>query len=84
MCHFSVTNREQPLALDDFENMNPGVDGVHAISLGRNFISASLAVIVESISLMFVAFTDEDGNSFLIGVRTIIIKVEIYKLFYMN
>ena len=66
MCHFSITNNEQPLALDDFENLH--INRLHEINLDRNFITAFTAAIVDSLFLVFTAILDRNGNSFIIGV----------------
>ena len=61
-----------PLALDDFERVI--FNGEHKISLGSsqnpNYITASVAVVVDSFSFIFVAFTELSGDSFIIGVRS--------------
>lgn len=58
-----------PQALDDIESQTLGSD--IRIDLGasnQNFITASVAVAVESFSFVFVAYTDTNGSSFTIGV----------------
>ena len=71
MCHFNVTNNNQPLALDHFENFTYKAEPRISINLRGNFITASAAVTVESFSLVFVAFLDENGRSFIIGVSSV-------------
>ena len=68
MCHFNVTSNNQPLALDHFENLTYKAEPRASINLEGNFITASAAVTMESFSLVFVAFLDENGDSFIIGV----------------
>ena len=73
-CRFNINS---PLALDDIEDQ--GLSGDFRIHIGlfgngtiglpvNNFITASVAVVVESFSFVFVAFTDPNGDSFIIGV----------------
>lgn len=66
MCHFSITKSEQPLALDDFENLY--INRIHEIHLGQNFITASVASLLDSLLLVFTAVLDGNGSSFIIGV----------------
>lgn len=69
VCHFSTPS---PLALGDVENHDQVVDGILAISVGTHinphFITASVTVGVESLSLVFLAFLDGSNNSHVIGV----------------
>ena len=67
MCDFSITNSQQPLALDDFENLH--INRIYEIDLGRNFITASAAALLDSLLLVFTAVLDRNGNSIIIGVR---------------
>ena len=62
ICQFGSLS---PPALDDIVNKNLG--GEYRINLGRNFITASVAVIVDSFSLVFVAYVNTSG-SFIAGV----------------
>ena len=55
-----------PLALDDVENLQ--YNGKFQIDLGRSFITTSVAVVVDSFSFIFVAFTNVNGSSFVSGV----------------
>ena len=67
VCHFVAGS---PLALDDFEVIE--FVGNFKVNFGfenSNFITASIAIIVESFSFVFVAFLDPSGDSFIIGVR---------------
>ena len=58
-----------PLALDDIDNQILGSDvRINLGALNQNFITASVAVAVESFSFVFVAYTDRNGDSFTIGV----------------
>ena len=62
VCHF---NTSTPLALDDIDYQ---YHGKLQINLGHSFITASVAVIVDSFSFIFVAFTNINGSSFVTGV----------------
>jgi hypothetical protein len=67
MCQFGSLS---PPALDDIANKN--LLGEFRINLGtpnRNFITASVAVIVDSFSLVFVAYMNTSG-SFITGVSS--------------
>ena len=58
--------------MDDFDNERTMLTGDFKINLGSqnlNFITASVAVVVDSYSFIFVAFIDPSGDSFIIGVR---------------
>lgn len=63
VCHF-ITGT--PLALDDVENLQ--YNGEVQINLRHSFITASVAVVVDTFSFIFVAFTNVDGSSFVTGV----------------
>jgi hypothetical protein len=65
ICHFATSI---PLALDDIENLQ--YNGKLGINLGHNFITASVAVEMDSLSFIFVAFTNANGSSFVTGVST--------------
>ena len=69
VCDFRITNSEQPLALDDLENLY--INRIHEINIGRNFITASTAALLDSLLLVFAAILDENGNSFIIGVSIV-------------
>ena len=62
-----------PLALDEADNITHVVTGTQAVLLvgqgdQQNFITAMTAAIMESFSFVFVAYTDPNGDSFIIGV----------------
>ena len=63
ICRFSTS---VPLALDDIENLL--YNGKLQINLRHNFITASVAVVIDSFSFVFVAFTSVNGSSFVTGV----------------
>ena len=67
ICQFGSVS---PPALDDIVNKN--LQGEFRIDVGipnRNFITASVAVAVDSFSLMFIAYVNTSG-SFITGVSS--------------
>ena len=75
MCQFGSVS---PPALDDIVNKN--IHGELRIKLGipnRNFITASVAVVVDSFSLVFVAYVNTSGN-FIIGVSMRVATTSLY------
>ena len=62
MCSFGIP----PQALDDVENLTSFGD--LRIDHGSNFITASVAALVESFSFMLLAYIDESDNSYIIKV----------------
>ena len=64
-CNFGATLR----ALDDIDTLR--LEGDFRISHGgtnQNFITASAAALIDSISFVFLAYTDRTGDTFIIGV----------------
>ncbi|MGJ8945909.1 hypothetical protein AB9K17_23760, partial [Salmonella enterica subsp. enterica serovar Kentucky] len=61
-----------PRALDDISNLE--VTSGSWINLGvtnKNFITASIAVVVGNFSFVFAAYTNNNGEHFITGVRNI-------------
>ena len=64
-CHFKFTVTF-PLALDNFETLLYNERKI--VDLCSNFITASVAFTVESVSFIILAYTKINGSSFIIGV----------------
>ena len=64
-CRFNFVSTT-PLALDNFETQfyNQG----KRVDFGSNFITALVAISVESFSFVILAYTSNNGSSFTIGV----------------
>ena len=64
-CHFEFI-ATSPLALDNFETLFYNERRI--VDLRSNFITASVAISVESVSFIILAYTNINGSSFIIGV----------------
>ena len=60
-------------ALDEFESLDLRVPGDLRIVAGNtvnlNFITASVGALFESFSLVYLAYTDRNGGSYIVGVN---------------
>ena len=68
-CRF-ITPSEVPRALDDIDNLGQATGA--RINLGttnQNFITASVAVAIANFSFIFAAYTNNNGEHFVTGVR---------------
>ena len=76
MCQFT---HPQPLVLSDVDNEIYNVDFRISVGTSDNphFITASTVAVVESLSLVFLAFVDGGDDAFVIGVSVCVCVTEM-------
>ena len=85
MCHFG----SNVPALDEFESLDLRVSGDLRIVAGNtvnlNFITASVGALFESFSLVFLAYTDRNGDSYIVGVSNYnVMRVRLHSLLFLS